>query len=173
MRKITLYILIIFTLSALALVLILRSEPIRFNRVIVPQKFSISIPEFLSPTKDIDSLALLQYKNEKKEMFLLIYQEKDTSIQSIASAFKYFSDNFIAKTEHGKLIKYFSEKINNHNAFIGNVRGSVNETAVYYKLAVVESNNKYYELIFGVSNANQLSTDCEITSCIESMQFPF
>ena len=134
-----------------------------------PTGFSISIPEYLSKTDSIDSSALLQYENEKEQMFLLVYEKIDSTNTSPEKFFKTFSDNFTAKIEHGKLINYYPEKINGLDAVIGNIRGSVNETGVYYKIASIKNNKSFYEIIIGISSTMKSSYDEDINQIIYSI----
>ena len=137
----------------------------------MPGILSIAVPEYLSKKEDSTSSLLLRYENEKKQLFLLIYEEQDASGQSLEVIFKLFSDNLISKIEHGNLMKYYPEKINNQDAFIGNIRGKTNEMGLYYRIAVIEANKKYYEVIFGTSDDDQLFVDDDISKCIQSIKF--
>lgn len=155
MRKYFPYLLILFLLSASAFFFIFRSEPTKFSEVIIDGKISISVPEYLSKTDSIDPSAILQYQNVNSNVFLVAYEERSLAGKTLQEFFKDFSDNLIAGIENGALLKYYPEKINGHNAFIGNIRGSVNETKVYYRVAVIESSNNMYRIIFGVGDGNQ------------------
>jgi len=118
-------------------------------------KFSISIPTYLSKTDSIDPSALLQYKNRKEQLFLLVYEKSDTLHLPIEALFKSFSDDFISRIGRANLIKYYPEKINSHHAVIGNIRGTVNETEVYYRIAVIKVNDTTcFEIIVGTTENN-------------------
>ncbi|MBI3501498.1 MAG: hypothetical protein HY063_06870 [Bacteroidetes bacterium] len=155
MKKYFPYFLIFIFISVLLLVFFSQSEPQKFTTTIVPDKFSISIPDYLSKTDNIDSSALLQYKNEKEQLFLLVYEKHDSS--SLENFFKKFSEGFASKLEHGVLINYYPEKINGADALLGNIRGSVGETGVFYKVAAIRAKNSFYKIIIGVSE-NMKST---------------
>ena len=143
--------------SVFMLIFFSQSETIKFNTVTVQKKFSISIPEYLSKTDGIDANALLQYKNEKEQMFLLVYEKADSTNSSLEGFFKKNSNTFIAGIKHGNLIEYYPEKINGMDALIGNVRGNVNETGVYYRIAALKAGNSFYKIIIGISE-NMKST---------------
>ena len=83
------------------------SEPVKFNAVTFEDKFSILIPEYLSKTDSIDASALLQYKNEKEQMFVLVYEITDTANVSLKYFFKKVSDNFISRIGQAALVKYY------------------------------------------------------------------
>ena len=133
-------------------------------------KFSISIPAYLSKTDSLDPSAVLQYENVKDQLFLLLYEERDTTNLPIENIFKNFSESFIQKIQHGNVVKYFLTKIDSQNAVIGNVRGSVNETAVYYRIAFIRSNSCYYKIIIGVQNDMESSYDQDMDAMIRSFK---
>lgn len=155
MRKYFPYLIILFLLSVTAFFFIVRTEPTKFHEVTIEGKFSISVPEYLSKTDSIDASALLQFKNEKKKMFLVVYEEQDTLAQSLQELFKKFSTDIIANIENGILIKYFPEKINGKDAFTGNIKGEMNGAKAYYRISVIESSSTFYEIIIGVSDNNR------------------
>ena len=168
MRKFLLYFFTLILDSLLSFIVFFRPEPVKFNTVTVEGKFSISVPSYLSKTDSIDASALLQYKNEQKQIFVLVYEEADTMNQSLETFFKKFADDFISRIGRGNLIKYYPEQINSHNVFIGNIRGSVNQTGVYYRIAIIEAGNVFYELILGVSDNSLSSFDTDINGIINS-----
>ena len=171
MRKYLPYFLIFAFVSVLILIFLSQSNTVKFNTVTVPNKFSISIPEYLSKTDSIDSSALLQYKNEKKKMFMLMYEKNDSENVSLDSCFRKFSNNFIAKMDHGILVNYYPEKINNTDAVIGDIRGSVNETEVCYRIALFKTKGVLYKIIIGISSTMKSSYDEDINQVIQSITF--
>lgn len=152
--------------SLIAFVFIFNSEPVKFNSITVEGKFSISIPEYLSKTDSIDTSALLQYKNEKEQIFLLVYEITDIANLSLKDFFKKTSDNFISKIGQATLVKYYPEQINNRDAFIGNIRGKVNETSAYYRIAVIESDMSFWEIIIGTNDVNKSRYDEDMNKII-------
>ena len=170
MRKYLPYFLLFVFVSVFILIFFFQSEPVKFNEVTVPDKFSISIPDYLSKTASIDSSALIQYKNEKEQLFLLVYEISDTSNTSLQDFFKKISDDFISKLENGSLLKYYPEKINGLDALIGNIRGSVNETEVCYKIAAINSGKVFYEIIIGISSTMKSSYDEDMDKIIRGLK---
>ena len=168
MRKYLPYFLLFVFVSVFILIFFFQSEPVKFNNVTVQDKFRISIPEYLSKTASIDSSALIQYKNEKEQLFLLVYEISDTSTESLQDFFKKISDDFISKLENGSLLKYYPERINALDALVGNVRGRVNETGVYYRIAVIKSGSSFYKIIFGVSENMKSFYDEDIETILQS-----
>lgn len=152
--------------SLIAFIFIFNSEPVKFNSVTVEDKFSISIPEYLSKTDSIDASALLQYKNEKEQMFVLVYEITDTANLSLKDFFKKISDDFISRIGQATLVKYYPGQINNRNAFIGNIRGKVNETNAYYRMAVIESDKSFFEIIIGTNDNNKSQYDEDMNKII-------
>lgn len=135
----------------------------------VAGKLSISVPEYLFKTDSIDPTAILQYKNEKEQLVLLIYEKTDTMNPSIENEFKKFSNEFISRISYANLIKYYPREINSHHAMIGNIRGTVNETGVYYRIAVIKADSTYYEVITGVSENHFSDFNDDIDTILSSI----
>jgi hypothetical protein len=168
-KKIILVFCGIISLAVLVFIIASPSPQTKFNVVTIENKFSISVPEYLTRTDSLDSSALLQFKNEKEQLFLIIYEKKDSA--SLESFFKKFSDNFISKLENGNMINYYPEKINNsNNVLIGNIRGNVNDTKVFYKLAVIKIENTFYKLLFGVSENQRMDYEEEMDKIIKGFR---
>lgn len=127
------------------------------------------IPEYLSATNDSASVIILRYENAEKNAFLIIYEEEDTTLRTTDSVFKKFSSTFLSNIQQAHMIKYYPDTINARPALIGNIRGKVNDFRVYYRIAVIQSKGKYYELIFGTSNDNQPYIDEDMNTCIRSL----
>ncbi len=170
MRKIFPYFLIFVFVSVLLLVLFSKSELQKFSSVTVPGKISICVPDYLSKTDSIDSSALLQFKNEREQLFLLVYEKSDSV--SLEILFKKFSENFMSKLHNGTLLNYYPEKINGADALVGNIRGSVGETGVFYKVAVIEFENSFYKILFGVSENKRLDYEEDMEQSIKSIIIP-
>lgn len=166
MKKFIFFFCVLIFISLVVFIFFFNSEEIKFNTITVPAKFSISIPEYLSKTDSIDASALLQYKNEKEQLFLLVYEIKDTATASLKDVFKKVSDAFISRIRHATLVKYYPEQINNRNAFIGSIRGTVNETSAYYRIAVIESGNSFFEIIIGTNDNNKSQYDEDMNKII-------
>lgn len=168
MKKIILLFCALVSLALLVFIFTSDSKEVQLSTINVEGKFSISIPEYLTKTDSIDSSALLQYQNDKKQLFLLVYEISDTS--ALKDFFKKTSDDFISKLEHGTLMKYYPEKVNGADAMIGTIRGSVNETGVYYKIAVIQSGNSFYKIITGISENRKSDYDEDMDKIIRGFK---
>ncbi len=169
MKKIILPFFILILVSLLSFIIFCHPQAVTFKTV-AEGHFSISLPSYLTKADSLDPTALVQYKNEKDKLFVLVYQERDTSNVPIEMIFKKFSDDFILKIEHGNVVKYYLTKIGLQNAVVGNIRGSVNETAVYYRVAFIRSASGYYKIIIGVESDMESSYDEDMDTMIRSFK---
>ena len=103
-------------------------------------------------------------------MFLLVYKKTDSANTSLESFFKKHLNDFASKLEHGNLINFYLEKINGEDALIGNIRGSVGETGVYYRIAAIKANNSFYKIIIGVSENMKSSYDEDMDKIIRGFK---
>lgn len=101
---------------------------------------------------------------------MLIYEEQDTLSLSLQDFFKKYSDAYIAHIGKGVLLKYFPEKINGDEAFIGNIKGESNGTKVYYRIAVVRSGTLFYKIVIGTSENNRNLYDEDMYAVIRSFK---
>ena len=170
MRKFLPYLLILLLLSGTAFFIIFRPEPTVFNTVSVSGKLRLSVPSYLTKTDSIDAEAILQYENNKEQVYLVVYEQSDTSHRSMQECFEKFSNALADKLEHGALLNYVPEKINGCDAFTGNIRGSAKETSLYYRVMMIGSAEKYYEVIFCVGDNNQSSYREDIDTLIHSVK---
>jgi len=155
-------------ISIISFLFFINSEPVKFETASVAGKFSISVPEHLIRTDSIDPNALIQYQNVGDHLVLLVYEKKDSVKNVLEASFKNLTNELIAKIERGTLLKYFPKKINSRNAIVGNIRGNVNGTTVYYRIAVIEGAGSFYQIIVGVLEDNRSSFDEDINSIIDS-----
>jgi hypothetical protein len=82
--------------------------------------------------------------------------------------FEKLSADFISRTGEARLIKYYPQLIHLHQAMVGNIRGSVKETGVYYRIAVIEAGSSYYEIIVAVADNHLNGFDEDIDQIIDS-----
>jgi len=158
-------------ISIFSFLFFFRSEPVKFSAITVKDKFSLSIPEYLTKTDSIDGDALVQYENEAEHLFLLAYDVSDSLDTPLEIRFAKFSDQLISKIGEAVLLKYYPTQINGQKAMIGNIRGTVDETRAYYRIVLIESGNLCYELLIGVSDSNRTYFEDDINSIIQSFRF--
>lgn len=170
MKKVIFIFFGLIILSIISFFFLSRSESVKFNETDLHGKISISVPEYLFKTDSIDASALLQFKNEKKRIFLVIYEEQDTLSLSLQDFFKKCSDTYISHIDKGVLIKYFPEKINGYDTFIGNIKGESNGSKVYYRIAVVKSSTSFYKIVVGSSEKNRNLYDEDMYTIIRSFK---
>jgi hypothetical protein len=116
-------------------------------------KVTLSVPAYLHETNDIDPAAVIQLKNEEKQLFVLVHEVNDTL--TLKKSFEYYSSTLIARLMNGVLFNYYPQKINGKEAIIGDIQGRVNETNVSYKLILLESPHARYRIIIGVTDSKK------------------
>jgi hypothetical protein len=151
LRKYLLYFFLFILASLVSFILLFSPSHFEFNTVVVPGKFSITVPEYLFRSQGIDSQAVLQYKNEKENILLLVYEKMGAPNQELTTFFKNTASGLVEKTDHGSLMKYYPDKIDSHYAMVGHIRGRVHETDVFYKIAIIRSGKFFYEILIGTT----------------------
>lgn len=158
---------ILLLVSIASFLLLLNTGKTRFN-TITSGPICIAVPEYLTPSAGIDTTALLQLENIKEQFVLLVWKRNDTVPKTPETAFRERSEQILAKTENGILIKYYPTTINGRQAWVGNIRGTVNKTRVYYRLAEIGSAGSAYEIILGVSDRNQSRYEKDMNTILQS-----
>lgn len=168
-KKILFIVILLLLVSALSLIAFFRSEPVQFNKVTYKKEFSIPIPDYLTHSNNLDSSAIIQYHSLEKNIFVLVYQHPITA-DTLNSYFKQLTSKLTAAIDRGTLLKYYPEKINGNQALIGNIRGSVNETIIYYRIALIQTESSFYEIIWGIDENIRSSYDDDMNKTIRGFR---
>jgi len=168
LRKFVFIILLITPITLFSFWHFFHTENIEYRKVVVPDKFSLSIPSYLSASNQADSSALLQLFGSKENIFMLVYEIPIDSSNTLKFTFNNSAQEYISKMNSGSLLKYYPKKINNLNSYIGNIRGLVGKTNIYYRVAVIESRSTYYKIVLGITNEEQSSYDADFNIILES-----
>lgn len=129
----------------------------------------MTVPAYLTERKDIDSLAVIQLANEKKQIFVLAYQYID-SITSIHDFFNQSSDLLISGMSNGNLLNHYPESINGNMAISGIINGRSNQTKIKYYLTIIKSGDSVTKIIIGIVADNSKEFNEDITNCINSIK---
>ena len=101
-------------------------------------------------------------------MFLLLYEQKDSSNTPVDTLFLNFSNALSSRLQDGGLLKYYSEKIKGCEALAGNITGIAGETKVYYRAAVIKNGTCFYKIILGISDDYRSDYDEDMNQIIRS-----
>ncbi len=169
-KRVFVFLLAMLTLAAC-------NRPAVFAEVKVNDRYTISIPDYLQPCKDLHKDASLQYQNPDKGIYALVIDEKKKTMQDYDLNYDidaYFNNiakqGFIDAIKNGKISIPGRQEINNNKALIAEITGKVEETDVFYKLAIIETPSTFYQFLAWTSAENKEKFEPDMLKMIESFK---
>ena len=129
--------------------------------VTIENKYSISIPSFLTKVSGLNDDASLQYQHAWKEFYIIVIDESKSEMQkalddnnlaeSYTNDIKGYSDLLMKGFEQTISVSHKSETIdttiNNMPARLLTVNGRVEGIDAYYSLAFIQGKERYYQIM--------------------------
>ena len=169
MKKYFQYIFLIPISVALVIFFIsLNAEPVRFKETRVGSDLFIQLPDYLLDTDSLDPAAAVQCSSRTDDVFFIAYEYTQDTLP-LPEAFERFSNKLVRYLSHGGLQNYYPKKLNNCNAIMGTITGKLQDVAVIYKMALVNTQNKKYELIFGLTKNSTGKYSSDIETSLRSL----
>lgn len=153
------HILLLFTVSAILLATSCSSEP---REVVIDNKYKMDIPGDLISTSQLNDDASLQYFNAFKELYVMVIEDTPDEVYAAITElelegeypfnFEGFcmlacsgeEDVFAAVSDRQKLK---NTTINGLNACTFDNTRTINDVDVYYKMALVQGDETFYQII--------------------------
>ncbi len=129
--------------------------------ITVDNKYTLTVPSYLSENKSLNEEASLQYANLFKELYVIVIDEvksdfnlaltenllTDSYSPDVDGYANLLLDNFALSIEDFSASSIDKTTINSMNARIATIEGSVDGIDVFYTLAAVEGKNNFYQLL--------------------------
>jgi hypothetical protein len=129
--------------------------------VTIENKYSISIPSFLTKVSGLNDDASLQYQHAWKELYVIVIDESKEEMQNVLSENnligKYSNDikgysslllnGFEQNINVSKKSKVTETLVNNMPARLITVSGKVEGIDAFYTIAFIEGKNRYYQIM--------------------------
>jgi len=170
MKKITFCLLILVTVVSC-------SKETIFNEVKINNTYSMLVPEYLSAAAKVKEQASFQYQNEEKEVYALVIEETKESLLNYGLEYDlatYFtnivSTPFTEKIKDGKVSIPGKQKINGLDALIAEITGNINNTDIFYKMAVVETPKAFYQVLTWSRADQKVNYEKDMMKMIESFK---
>lgn len=148
-----------------------------FNEITINNSYSIAIPEYLTATSGMHANASAQYLNEEKEVYLLVIDEvkEDMEAYDLDYDLDTYYKNIVSTPfkdfiKGGKISIPGRQEINGSKALITEIEGEIDGVLIFYKLAVIETEKKFYQIVTW-TKANQKETyEKDMLKIIESVK---
>jgi hypothetical protein len=120
----------------------------------VNNRYIISIPDYMKPSYFLHKDASFQCADTTKDIYAVVMDEKKKTLESYAMHFTletYFTNitkqPFLKTIKNGKITSPVKDTISGNNTLLAEITGSVKNTEVYYRLAVIESPTAFYQVV--------------------------
>lgn len=136
-------------------------ESDEMNTITVQNTYSIDIPVYLEKATGLNEDASLQYKNELKEFYVLVINEEKDEVHnviiensleeiydlSLDGYTNLIYDGFTENVENIKQTDFHKEKLNNCQAQLFNVEGTIDNIDIFFSFAFIEGKEQYYQIM--------------------------
>ena len=123
--------------------------------------FTISVPNYMTRTIGLNSVACLQFKNSVKDVYGIIIEDSkeeltlaELNYASLTEFTEVFRKDFL-KDEKSKVFTAFTQKKIgdvNFSEFDANYIDSENNTEIYYLVGLVETKSAFYKMLLWTSS---------------------
>ncbi len=132
-----------------------------FQTISIDNKYSVSIPSFLTKASGLNEDASLQYQNTWKEFYVIVIDESRTEMQkaleennlveSYSNDIKGYSDIILTGFEQKILVSHKSSildsLVNGMPARLLTINGRVENIDAFYSLAFIQGKERYYQIL--------------------------
>lgn len=150
----------------------------------VEDKYSIELPEYLDKTSDLNKEASLQYQNMVKELYVIVIDEPKSALavaleeNSLTETYssdlngysKLITDGMDASIKIKKKPEFTDTTINGYKARLLSFEGVNQGYRVYWKLAFIEGNDHYYQIMAWTKAESKGKYEKEMTEIINSFK---
>lgn len=146
--------------------------------------YTMELPLSFTKANDLNDGASLQYQNTFKELYVIVIDEPKTELikalkknlleTTYGNDLKGYSelivDGMDASIAVEKLPDFKDTTINGLNAKLLSFEGLTSGNRVYWKLAFIEGNNNYHQVMVWTKAENQKKYEKEMTAIINSFK---
>ena len=142
----------------------------------VNDKYILTVPDYLISCNDLNQQASLQLQSLDSDLYLVVIDEEKPKthicLYTLDSYFKTVTKQpFIKEIKYPIINDYPEEiKLSGNKALISSIKGLVNDRFVYYKLAIIETPKRFYQIILWTREENSKKLDEDILNIIHSFK---
>ena len=148
-----------------------------FNEINPKGEYTVLLPDYLSATGGIHKQASLQYQNEEKEVYALVIDEKKADLEAYDMKYNLdtYYENVVSKPftetlQNAKVNAPGRQDINGNKALVAEITGTLNGVGVYYKLAIIETETKFYQVLTWTRADRKEKYENDLTRIIETLK---
>lgn len=150
----------------------------------IQHRYSLDVPDDFTVTNDLNGEASLQYQNEIKKLYLIVIDEPktaltnaindnglhDTYASTLEGYSKLITDGMDSSISVKKMPDFKDKAINGLKARELSFEGVSSGNQVYWKLAFVEGNNHYYQIMVWTLAENHKKHEKGMQAIVDSFK---
>lgn len=116
--------------------------------------YFLSVPDYMTVTKELNKSASLQYQNIMKEAYVIVIEDSKAELDELGMKFtdpqdfyEGFITDFTADLENKKFTGTKRIKVGKNDAVQSEVSALFNSNPIWYLITVVESPTHFYKII--------------------------
>lgn len=156
----------------------------KVQTVNIKHRYSLEIPNDFTEVKDLNAEASLQFQNTLKDIYIIVIDEPktelskaiaDNNLQDVYSNTlegysKLITDGMDSSIAVKKMPDFREKTIDGLKARELSFKGLSSGNQVYWKLAFIEGNNRYYQIMVWTQADNQKKHEKQMQAIIDSFK---
>lgn len=153
----------------------------KFEKKTVENKYSLSVPESLGITTELNDIASLQLQNQMEDFYVIVIDEpKSEFLQAVENHLINTTPNldgfYGVITNHFKqvmpqdykLYDIKKKKINSASSIVFSMSGVVDGNSIFYRYAIIQGRQRYYQVMTWTSGKQEEKYTERMNKIIES-----
>ncbi|MEZ4852150.1 MAG: hypothetical protein R3B93_26790 [Bacteroidia bacterium] len=166
----------VWKLLILALIFSCADGETKFGTKVIASQFAVTLPDYLSPVKNLNDDAPLQMGNNIQEIYLIARfndwkdLRKKHADWEIEDYYDFHIENLLLEVQEPTAPGPDSVAINGLNALVGYYEGKLKEDEIYCKLVMLESEKTLYQLLIWTKKGNLPLYEADMDKIIRSFK---
>lgn len=142
----------LFALVFLSILFISCNSKTEYQTIIIKNKYSVELPDFLSEVTTLNEGASLQYQNPLREFYVIVLDEPksefpDQESVNLETYKATLRDGLQSNLTNPKFSRDRDTVINGLKAKLFSLSDTSDNIAIYYQFAYIESKNNFYQIL--------------------------
>ncbi|WP_026999632.1 hypothetical protein [Eisenibacter elegans] len=137
-------------------------------------RYQMMIPEYFGQQRSLNEHALLQYGSEKRRFYLVVIRDSRYDLSPDYNAlpvyYNFVNGRLAMAMTNIKTLRPSTLEIGGYAALKGEIRGTSTEGDFFYKIAVVQTKEHFYQLITWAPEENRATYTQEMDLMINSFE---
>jgi len=138
--------------------------------------FTVQIPDYMIADDSLNAQASLQYSCAAQEIYIIVIVDSKQELKDAGSEYTlqtyydFAAKNIQSMVESPNLEKPEKSKTNGNTSLTGTITGKFREYDIFYKLEIVESEKKFYQVLAWTLASNKKKYGKDIDTMLKSLK---